>query len=474
MFSATQTYRQLEQIPTANFLEVFGASLSYNLDNVLNGNGPVNASEFIITTNATSSARIVGALTRPVNPGGTVDRNGVVGVVGEEDIEAAMVVVEENGGTIVAAFVTNDLNDVGDCFNTESELAGTGFCQSVVESSASVGADAETVLGCVQDPTSSLQCQSILPTLLEAPEKSGQDDRPPGDESINEAFKDSANDELDISGEGPADVDGSDNAGPDVSSEESSPDSTSGVEEESTPVGASEPNDSQMDTDQGASQDGSSAASPGTGNSSNPVDADPVGELAARETGPSDAFQPEAPAETSADATPFQPGVAPGGVPSVSATSPAGAPITASIPSAPVTSPAGAPINGNAPSAAATSPATAPLVGSPASLSAGTPVGVEGSNPANVPTIQAVPSVGSSTGRTEPTADSNVPAPPNVDLPPAVPGLPTSLTLGTVPAALSAPSPLIANSAYPQVPMLEGSLPVNHQAPQYMLQFHLL
>ncbi|CAB9496710.1 ECF subfamily RNA polymerase sigma-24 subunit [Seminavis robusta] len=159
--------RHLEEFPLEQFFELFAASIGFNMEVVLEGNG-LEPLDITIITAYQDQVRVVAGSTKRINPDGTFDETAVVTEIGPSQVEGAYGTIVENNGTIVAAFTNSGLTAIQECVEPGSQVVTSDFCAAVLEKSGSIGIAAVTVLECVKNPTSSLECQEILPTLLQA------------------------------------------------------------------------------------------------------------------------------------------------------------------------------------------------------------------------------------------------------------------------------------------------------------------
>ncbi|CAB9501774.1 ECF subfamily RNA polymerase sigma-24 subunit [Seminavis robusta] len=157
--SNTHWHRQLLQFDLSEFFSIFVASFGYNLEPVLLGDGNQSVT---ITSNSSIQARVVSAFTRLIIDG-VADRNATVSSLDADAIAEAYLVVEDNNGTIRTAFVSDILQDIEKCLDVNDASSENEICQ--ILNNVDVGA--ETLSLCLQNPTS-LECQEILPTVLEA------------------------------------------------------------------------------------------------------------------------------------------------------------------------------------------------------------------------------------------------------------------------------------------------------------------
>ncbi|CAB9496706.1 Inherit from NOG: Serine repeat antigen [Seminavis robusta] len=188
-----------------DFFALFVASFSYNLAPYFQANGALPVSG--VTVHDTGSS-FVQQETKAIL-GYTKLGDVVVLVVDLRLIQDATIEVEENGGTPVAPFIGNGLVEIQGCFGTGLQDGATRMrpssplCSSMLETAEASGASAETVMECSNNPTSSQECQRLLPGLLlelspDPSKESSEDDLSPNVFDLEDAENPTAVGHLDL------------------------------------------------------------------------------------------------------------------------------------------------------------------------------------------------------------------------------------------------------------------------------------
>ncbi|CAB9506176.1 expressed unknown protein [Seminavis robusta] len=183
---ANRQRRFLRQFDLREFFALFAASFSYNLAPYLQANGIIPVNVTIVTDYDQQEIKVVAGRATAVQADGAVEEGEVVLVVTLDAIQGTSIEVEDNGGTPVAPFVSDRLSDIEGCLENGSGDVDGGassesrFCDTIMEVAEAAGVEPETVLDCANNPTSSEECQRLLPGLLL--EVSSDSTGDPGDE----------------------------------------------------------------------------------------------------------------------------------------------------------------------------------------------------------------------------------------------------------------------------------------------------
>eukprot|EP00797_Seminavis_robusta_P035909 Sro8_g006650.3 (975) ;mRNA; r:87536-90697 len=165
-----QQQRFLREFDLSEFFALFAASFSYNLAPLLQANDIIALNITIVRDYDKQEIRVVAGKALAAQGDESVQGGTVVLVVELDQIIDASAEVEENGGTLVAPFVGSGLLEIQECIVTgttaESSPSQSSFCSAVIQAAEASGATPETVLDCAGSPTSSEECQRLLPGLL--------------------------------------------------------------------------------------------------------------------------------------------------------------------------------------------------------------------------------------------------------------------------------------------------------------------
>ncbi|CAB9517087.1 Inherit from NOG: Serine repeat antigen (Partial), partial [Seminavis robusta] len=171
--------RNLQEAPTLNeFFAIFATTFGYNLGPLLEGasNG-ANETE----AKTTEPPKVVFATTKAVpvfdryGSSGPNNQTSVVASVGEEALQQFDDYVNANGGEVKTPFISDDLSLLADCILEDPETEeASPTCDQVkaVLASSERNMDAAALVDCIEEPTSTLECQEVLADVLNGPSSS--------------------------------------------------------------------------------------------------------------------------------------------------------------------------------------------------------------------------------------------------------------------------------------------------------------
>ncbi|CAB9524821.1 unknown protein [Seminavis robusta] len=175
-------------IDSSQFFPLFAASFGYNVEPVLfeadSTDGPEQAAR-------RGTMQVVFATTKVASPGGGVgdQQNAVVLSIGQDVIQPYVETVEENKGTIMTPFISEELSSLSQCVSADEDpelpTDNDELCKQLQQLLAAedngdgAAIDPDVLVACLQTPTVPA-CQEILATAID----SVSSNEPPSTESV--------------------------------------------------------------------------------------------------------------------------------------------------------------------------------------------------------------------------------------------------------------------------------------------------